>query len=227
MVKTSPLFSGNENLLRVGILGGTFNPPHLGHLRLAEEAAYTHGLSEVIFIPCFLPPHKDTKCLASAQDRLEMTMLACQDNKSFRVSDIEISLKGPSYTCNTLIYLRETTRCQFFFIIGTDSLCDISSWRDYDKLFELSSFIVVSRPGMAFSSAWLNVPNSVRNKFRLQGDKFIHSSGHLLVRSNIKGLDISSTRIRDLAQSGHSIRYLVPETVRNFISRKDLYADHE
>jgi nicotinate-nucleotide adenylyltransferase len=227
MVKTSPLFTGNQNLLRLGILGGTFNPPHMGHLRLAEEAACTHELFEVIFIPCFLPPHKDTKFLASAQDRLEMTRLACQGNSSFRVSDIEISFNGPSYTCNTLKYLRETTRCQVFFIIGTDSLSDISSWRDYEKLFELCSFIVVSRPGMTFSSAWLNVPHSLRNKFRLQGDRFIHSSGHFLIRSPIRGLDISSTRIRDLVKSGHSIRYLVPESVRNFIAKRDLYADHE
>src|SRR5512139_2704216 len=99
MPKTSPFFEKPDNLI-IGILGGTFNPPHLGHLRLAEEVAQVHGLSRVIFIPSLIPPHKGSKEIADSNHRLEMIRRACLGNERFEVSDLELRMDGPSYTIN-------------------------------------------------------------------------------------------------------------------------------
>ncbi len=209
--------------MKIGILGGTFNPPHLGHLRLAEEVAYEHGLSRVIFIPCFTPPHKSSNAIAASDHRLEMTRRACEGNRLFEVSNMEISLYGTSYTVDTLKALAEDQTREIFFVMGTDSLKEISTWKDYDRLFLLSHFIVAIRPGIHFDQAWKQVPESVRSLFRHEEDRLVHSGSKLLIPSKVCGLDISSTRIRTMARTGQSIRYLVPESVRLYIIENHLY----
>jgi nicotinate-nucleotide adenylyltransferase len=221
MVKTSPFFE-KSNLRKVGILGGTFDPPHLGHLRLAEEAACSHGLSRVFFIPSRIPPHKTNQEVALASHRLEMTRLACEENPLFEVSDLEISLQGPSYTVNTLAALSKQGNWDIYFIMGSDSLKEIRTWKDCERLFRLSNFIVVERPGVEFSAAWAEVPDEIRTQFTRRGGRYTSDSAELIL-SQVKGLDISSTRIRSIIKKGKSIRYLVTESVRSYIKMHNLY----
>lgn len=210
--------------MKIGILGGTFNPPHLAHLRLAEEVAILYVLSRVIFIPCHVPPHKPQLPIAPARDRLEMTVRACADNPLFEVSDIEISTGGPSYTVNTLQFFAAKKDVETYFILGADSLKEIHAWKDYDKLFSLAHFIVVSRPGVDFRSAWEHVPADTRDRFQDLGEYLLHEASTRLIPAEVQGLNISSTMIRSLVERGLSIRYLVPESVRTYILDKELYA---
>jgi nicotinate-nucleotide adenylyltransferase len=215
---------GHGSHVSVGILGGTFNPPHLGHLRLAEEVASLHRLDRVVLIPALIPPHKDSEDIASASDRLEMTRLACRDNPRLEVSDLEIQAQGPSYTVRTLETWAQRHASRPYFIMGTDSLGEITSWKDYERLFSLSHFIVVTRPGTPFDDAWSRIPQAVHARFSVRGDRLVHADDNLeIVKSQVKGLDISSTSIRSLARAGQSIRYLVRETVRSYITRHHLY----
>ncbi len=209
--------------MKIGILGGTFNPPHLAHLRLAEEVATSYRLTRVVFIPCHIPPHKTSIDIAPAADRLQMTLLACENNPLFEVSDMEIAASGPSYTVNTLETFSKKKGCETFFILGTDSLRDISSWKDYERLFSLAHFIVVNRPGADFRNAWSKVPVAVKNQFQPDGNYFVHESSKRLIPSRVHGLNISATRIRGLLQEGRSIRYLVTESVRSYIIERKLY----
>jgi len=210
----------------VGILGGTFNPPHLGHLRLAEEVAEAYALTKVIFIPTYIPPHKKADPVVSAAHRLHMTRLSCDDQSLFEVSDLEVQRSGPSYTVDTLDFLSSEYRYETFFIIGTDALAEIHLWKDYEKLFELSHFIVVERPQVPFAKAWAAVPSRVKTKFTASGDRWIHASSNHLIPAPIRGLDISATRIRGLLREGRSIRYLVTDSVRSYISQHDLYGNY-
>lgn len=209
--------------MKFGILGGTFNPPHIGHLRLAEEVACEQGLDHIVFMPSFIPPHKNEENVASARHRMEMTSLACRDNPGFRVSDLEVSRQGPSFTVNTLSSFSERKEQKPYFIMGTDSLREIATWKDYQRLFELSSFIVVSRPGTDFDSAWEAVPDEVRAAFDRSGKRLTREDGNAIIQSDVRGLDISSTKIRTLVGRGESIRYLVTESVRLYIVKNRLY----
>jgi nicotinate-nucleotide adenylyltransferase len=152
-----------------------------------------------------------------------MTGVACQGNPLLEVSDVEIRLGGPSYTVNTLELFKGFSDYETFFILGTDSLKDISSWKDYRRLFELCDFIVVERPGIGFDVAWAAVPPALRARFRRDGRRMIHSSSKALIRSDVVGLNISSTTIRALLSAGRSIRYLVSEPVRTYIIENHLY----
>lgn len=210
----------------VGILGGTFNPPHLGHLRLAEEVAEAYALTKVIFIPSRIPPHKKAEPVVSAEHRLRMTRLSCDDHPLFAVSDIEVERSGPSYTVDTLDSLRREGHEETYFIIGTDALAELHLWKDYEKLFELSHFIVVERPLVPFAAAWDAVPSHVKNNFTASGDRWIHASSRHLIPAPIRGLNISATRIRGLLREGRSIRYLVTDSVRSYISEHDLYGNY-
>jgi len=221
MVKTSPFFEKSDSR-KVGILGGTFNPPHLGHLRLAEEVAYSYGLSRVIFVPACIPPHKTNQYIAPPSHRMEMTRLACSDNPLFKASDIEIRLEGPSYTVNTLSAFAREEAQDLYFILGTDALKEIGSWKDFEKLFRLTNFIVVTRPQVEFSAAWYEVPDVVRSQFHVEGDVY-RSDSRKLIPSAVRGLDISSTMIRTMIGEEMSVRYLVPESVRSHITEHQLY----
>ena len=221
-VENNPL-PGDRSELKIGILGGTFNPPHIGHLRLAEEAVFVHGLDRAVFIPASIPPHKDSREIAESRHRLEMTRRACHGNPYFEVSDVELTLEGASYTVKTLNLFAKDPGNEIFFILGTDSLREIRTWRDYEELFSLASFIVVNRPGTDFDAAWAGVPSSLRSKFRQGENSLVHPSSHVLISSPVKGLEISSTRIRSLLRQGQSIRYLVPESVRTYILENHLY----
>ena len=212
---------------RIGLMGGAFNPIHLGHLRAAEAIRERHSLDVVVFIPTALPPHKDAKPLAPLADRLAMTRLAIEGNPGFEVSDIEGRLPAPSYTVTTLEYLREKCgdKAAIFFLTGMDSFLDIGSWKDYRHLFDLVDFIVFTRPGADASKMEDVVKGKVSSgyqwdersgAFTAEGLKRIHVS-------RIFELDISSTEIRRLVAQGRSVRYLIPDPVREYINTKGLY----
>lgn len=190
--------------MKLGIFGGTFNPVHLGHLLIAEDAAEAFQLDRVVFIPSATPPHKRPRVLAPAPQRMRMVKLAIQGNNRFTASDIEIRRGGPSYSVETLRHLRGAMpRAQFYFIIGTDSLRELHKWKEASELVGLCEFICVTRPGERVA------------RCRLRGARIHKLTGH--------PADVSSTDIRNRAARGATIRYLVPDSVRRHIERHRLY----
>lgn len=217
--------------MRIGILGGTFNPVHSGHLRIAEEAREALSLDKIIFIPCFIPPHKEEEGIASADARMHMLELAVRDNPFFETSDMELRRGGKSYSIETLTMLRDDYggSAQLLFIIGMDSYREIGIWKDYAELFNIADFAVVRRP-LAFDerdelSPLELLPVDIRDEFCYDPDKRIaaHRSGRLTYFLETTMLDISSTRLRDCLARGKSVKYLMPAEVEAFIKEKVLY----
>lgn len=221
-----------RNLPRIGLFGGTFNPVHLGHLRAAEEVREILGLHSVYFIPAYMPPHKDTTGIASPVDRLKMLALATQGNPFFRISDVELNRGGSSYTIDTLEYFSFTfPDSELYFVLGSDLFSEIDTWRDYKRLFESSNFAVIMRPGFCndFSSL---CPLALKDEFRYYKQEngiitYLHKSSKVLQLVQIDGIQISSTRIRELIKEYKSIKYLVPNEVESYIQTKKLYAQEE
>lgn len=228
-------FTGVENLAnsgemekkgaerRVGLFGGTFNPIHLGHLRGAEETREAFGLEEVVFIPAALPPHKVTERILEAHHRLEMVRVATEKNPHFSTSDVELKRSGKSYSIDTIRYFRERHQSPLFFILGRDAFVEIETWREFQNLFSLCNFVVMTRPG--FQQAPSPLPASLIAAFRYdkEAGAWIHSSGHMLFFKEITFLDISSTKVRELMEKGESVRYLVPQEVEAYIRTHGLY----
>ena len=217
--------------MRIGILGGTFNPVHSGHLRIAEEVRETLSLDKVIFIPCYDPPHKDEAGIASADARMQMLELAVSDNPYFETSDMELKRGGKSYSIETLTRLREDygDSGQLFFIIGMDSYAEVGIWKSYARLFEIADFVVVKRPLVSGQKEEVSplelLPVDIRDKFCYDSQKNIavHRSGRRTYFLETTMLDISSTGLRDCLAEGKSVKYLLPFVVEKFIKEKDLY----
>lgn len=197
---------------RVGIMGGTFDPIHIGHLVLAETAREELGLSEVLFIPAAQPPHKTGREVAAAEHRLRLVQLAVESNPFFRVLDVEMKREGPSYSYDTLHSLVEEhgASADFCFIVGGDEMNAIFTWHRASELFSLCSFAAASRQGSPLSLSELRA--------RL-GEEAL-SRIHFVKTPE---LEISSTDIRRRRQEGRSIRYLVPEKVEAYICKEGLY----
>jgi nicotinate-nucleotide adenylyltransferase len=216
--------------LKTGILGGTFNPIHLAHLRIAEEVREACQLDEVVFIPAALPPHKSEQVAASFTDRLAMVQAAIADNPGFRVSDLEGRRQGKSFSVDTLAILRHADPTgERYFIVGLDSFRDIASWKEYVRLFELAHLVVTARPGVELPDPLAALPVAVRNDFCYddQLKKLRHRSGNAVIFLEETRLDISSTLIRRKVANGASIRYLVPPAVADYIDRYGLYRTEE
>jgi nicotinate-nucleotide adenylyltransferase len=216
--------------MRTGILGGTFNPIHIAHLRIAEEVREVCGLDRVRFLPAATPPHKTVEEDVSFGHRLAMVQLAIAGNPSFEVSDIEALRRGKSYSVHTLEILRRQSPGEdLFFIIGMDSFREISSWKEYRRLFELAHIVVASRPGFAADRPEDLVPVAMADDFcyDFPSKKLIHRTGMSVIFLEETFLDVSSTRIRQMVAGGRSIRYLVPEAVRNYIALHGLYRGQE
>ena len=197
---------------RIGILGGTFNPIHLGHLIVAQDAMDELELARVVFIPSATPPHKRYEGNASAAQRLAMVRLAIRGNPRFKVDDIEIRRGGASYTVDTLSELRRHDRyTDFYFIIGADSLQELHRWREVGRLVRLCTFVTVPRPG--FQARPVIDP------------KLDPATRRQLRQHVLRGhaCDISSRDIRARVARGDSIRYLVPDAVARYIQRHRLY----
>jgi nicotinate-nucleotide adenylyltransferase len=196
---------------KVGIMGGTFDPIHTGHLVVANEVLNFYGLEEIIFIPAGDPPHKKGT-VANSFDRYIMTEMAVLSNNRFKVSDIEIKKSGKSYTLNTLMELtKEYPDAEFHFITGTDAVIELPSWREPEKLLKLCKFVAVSRPGISMGEA--------RDKIS-EINKMFNSSIELF---QAPMLQISSTDIRQRFMDGKSAKYLLPESVEQYIIKNNLY----
>lgn len=211
---------------RIGILGGTFNPIHLAHLRIAEEVREACHLDQVLFIPAADPPHKPVADAVNFSQRLAMVDTAIADNPAFALSDIESRRRGKSFSVDTLDILRRADPDNdFYFIIGLDSYRDLTSWKQYPRLFQLANLVVTTRPGIHLSAPLDVLPVAVRQEFCYSSGaaEFRHSSGHSLIFLSETRLDISSTVIRHKIVAGESIRYLVPPAVRDYITTHGLY----
>lgn len=197
---------------RIGILGGTFNPIHLGHLITAEDALQQLRLERVIFVPSAVPPHKMVDKLAGGGDRLRMIKLAIRGHDRFEVDDIEIKRGGKSYSVDTLMeWHRRDPRADLYFIIGADSLRELHLWREAQRLVRLCTFVTVPRPGF---------------KTKPVVDPRLDAATRRRLRQHVlrgHACDIASRDIRARVASGRSIRYLVPDAVREYIQRRGLY----
>lgn len=197
---------------KIGILGGTFNPVHLGHLALARAARQRFRLDEVWFIPCARPPHKTVPDLASDRDRMAMLRAALRDEPSFKVRDIELRRKGVSYSIKTVrAFKRRYPHDRFYFIIGADMLSGLHEWRNIHELLGLCRFVTMQRPGARQRSRAIRLGSPWRAKLKAGFFR-----GPLL--------NISSSDIRERARRGLSIRDLVPEAVARYIEQKAVYA---
>lgn len=218
-------------MLRVGILGGTFNPVHYGHLRLAEEAFEMLHLDKVIFIPSYLPPHKVEDAVLSADARLRMVELAIEGNSHFEISNMELKRGGKSYSVDTIRQLKNLYGdfYDLFFIIGLDSYRDIGSWKDYAELFAMTDIVVARRPGELPGREDMSpvelLPVDIRDEFCYDSatNTVVHTSGKITYFLESTMLDISSTKLRRQVFEGRSIRYLVPPNVESFIKERSLY----
>lgn len=207
---------GRYNMMehqRIGIIGGTFDPIHYGHLILAEHVREKAMLDKVIFIPAMVPPHKQDLSITESSHRLAMVLLAIDSNAAFEASDLELSLKGISYTIHTLaklkiIYGNDTA---FYFITGSDTIFEIEKWHDYKTLLKSAGFIVGNRPG--FREGALDRHVAYLNQ----------KYGSAVSIVAIPEVDISSTEIKRRVRERESIRYLVPESVENYIFDHGLY----
>ena len=201
-----------ESPRRIGILGGTFDPPHVGHLWLATLAADAIGLDRVLFMPAAQPPHKPGEGMASAADRLLMTRLAIAGDEAFELTLIEMERSGPSYTIDSVVELRRLygDDAELFLLMAADSLAQIDAWRQPDELLERIEWVVGPRPGVALPDR-----SALEERFGERASRI-----HLLGGPS---LDVSSTAIRDRVAAGHAIRYLVPRGVEELIVDRGLY----
>ena len=198
----------------VGIMGGTFDPIHFGHLVAAEEARARFGLSPVIFVPNGQPPHKKDYPVTAPERRYEMVVLATASNPAFQASRIEIDRPGPSYAVDTLRALRSQlgSDTRFYFITGADAILEILTWRSPERLAESCQFIAVTRPGYDLSRLQKALsPNLLAPVHQL----------------DVPGVHISSTDLRRRVASGGSLRYLTPHAVTRYIAAHRLYSDEE
>lgn len=199
---------------KIGIMGGTFNPIHIGHLLLAETALSNEGLQKVMFIPSGKPYMKAEDTVLEASHRLKMVELAIADNPSFIVSDMEIRRLGNTYTSETLTILKqEQPKTKFYFILGADNLFTMETWKEPEKIFSACTILAAVRNGIDNAH--------MQEKCRELSDKY-HAEIKLL---SFPETDISSTDIRTLIKQNRSIRYMVPETVRKYIEKNQLYSD--
>lgn len=187
--------------MKIGILGGTFNPIHVGHLILAEEAREKLRLDKIIFVPAHMPPHKDNSDIVAANYRYAMIKLAIRKNRYFSVSDTEIRRDGRSYTIDTIRELKKLySRDELYFIIGSDLLKYLDDWKDLSEIIKMVSFIAATRPGFPLEK----IPSYIST-------------------IPIRAVDISGFEIRKAIRQDKSFRYLVPEAVFEYIEKKRLY----
>jgi nicotinate-nucleotide adenylyltransferase len=190
---------------RIGLFGGTFDPPHLGHLALAEHARDRLRLDQVRFIPAGRPPHKRGERITSAAGRVAMTRLAVRGNPAFTVSTIETRRGGPSFTIETLrAVAAEAPGARLFLLMGADSLDDFANWREPEAILRLATLVVADRPGAG--GRRVGVPG-----------------GRRVVRLDNAVLAVSSSLLRARVRAGRSVRYLVPDAVAAYIARHRLY----
>lgn len=210
----------------IGLYGGTFNPIHLGHLRAAVEVVERFRMKEMIFIPSFLPPHKDSPEIADPIHRLKMVNLAVTGNPNFSVSELEIQRRGKSYSIDTVKAIKEQRPDdELAFVLGLDAFLEIHTWHKFEEIFTRCDFIVFDRPGAPKISCRQALPEKLRDSFKRKGGarEFIHPSGKKVIFTEVTRFEVSGTTIRALVREGKSIRYLLPRRVMEYISESGLY----
>lgn len=215
--------------MKIGLMGGSFDPVHAGHLRAAEEISERLALDEVVFIPTLVSPHKSSETMVSPSHRLNMLDLSVRRNPRFKVSDLELRREPPSYTVDTLRALKQDSpENRYYFIMGCELFAEIDTWKDFSELFDYSSFVVLCRPGYDFADSASPIPLALENEFRYSYSNtgmevFAHKSSNELFFADIAGMRVSSTEVRELASRGNSLRYLVPREVEEYIVENGLY----
>lgn len=216
-----------RNQQAIGIFGGTFDPIHYGHLRLAEEMAESLALSSIRFIPAGSPPHR-TRPRTDAEHRLEMVKIATANNSRFIVDQREVQLPGLSYTVDTLRSLRvDVGNTQpLCLLLGADAFLGLSSWHRWQELFDLAHIAIAHRPGFP-QSTWKDaMPDNLREEVATRmanPDDLNHCPAGLIVAQPITALDISATHIRDTLRAGRNPRYLLPDAVLEYIHIHQFY----
>lgn len=208
---------------RTGILGGTFDPVHNGHLALATAAADLCDLSEVVLLPAPVPPHKQNKEITKFSHRVAMLNIAARGNPLFCVSTVEEQLPPPSYTIDTLQYLKihSAGTSRFYFIVGADAFLDILSWHKYEELLTISHFIVFSRNGS--KNKKLNKLLSSLDYKKDNGSWHGKKTGKSIYTSSLPLPSVSSSKIRKLIARGRGVETLVPPGVAEYIREHELY----
>jgi len=219
--------------LKIGIMGGTFDPIHYGHLYIAEEVRQAARLDKVLFIPSAQPPHKTDFIVTSSDHRLEMVRLATAGNPFFEVSAIEIEMGGTSYSVRTVEQLinKYDGKAGLYFITGVDAFAEIATWFDVERLLTLCHFVVTSRPGYPFRRLEA-VPHIKPETLALLDEMDAGrpcatatlETGRDLILLRTLQLDIAATDLRARIRSGRSIRYLLPDSVESYIMAHSLYS---
>ena len=203
------------NKKRYGIMGGTFDPIHTGHLVVAEEVRREFNLDKVIFMPTGDPPHKDIKKVSRGKKRYEMALLATITNPYFEISRLELDRAGITYTVDTMVELKEKygDTVELFFITGADSLLELHKWKDSEKILDTCKIVAATRPGYNID----HMEGRLKELNELHKDK--------INTITTPGLQISSTDIRQRVRNKMSIKYLIPESVEVYIKKYKLYSE--
>jgi len=210
-----------EKPLKIGIMGGTFNPIHFGHLLIAEQLRELIKADKVLFIPCSIPPHKTKKELTEKKHRFHMVELAVENNPYFEACDIEIKQDKKSYTIDTIKELTKIYKSSsFYFFIGEDNLLELSTWKEIKKLMSLCSLVIARR---FLSPQELNYLFKEKNKFF--DDNTVNKLTNSIVDTTV--IDISSSEIRQKIVNNKSIKYLVPDKIAEYIKKNRLYRGNQ
>ncbi len=215
--------------MKRGILGGTFDPIHIGHLRCAQEILEIFELEKIIFVPASHPPLKTRGDITPFVHRTEMIRLAAEGNLSFDVSDIEERREGLSYSIETVKYFLKKygEDMKLYFILGQDAFQKIEMWKNWEELLSLCNFVVMTRPGYSVKHLREILPPHFASQFRYNGDtdEFKGPTDSSIFFREVTLLGVSSTDIRNKIRGGKSIKYIVPESVCDYISKHLLYRD--
>jgi len=220
--------------MKLGIMGGTFNPIHNAHLFVAQCALEAMELDEVVFVPAAMPPHKEVEYSISPEQRLEMVRIATEGNTRFTVSDIEMKLPRPSYSIKTIEHIIETRadrNLKLYFVMGMDSFMDLDTWHASERIIKLCDIITAFRPGapcgLLTKHRYVREVNVVTLDRLVSGELKIGSielvSGRRLWLISTPSMDISSTDIRERVKARKSVKYLLPERVESYIMEHRLY----
>lgn len=193
--------------MKICLYGGTFDPPHNGHLAVADQCRQILNIDRILFIPAFMAPHKTNIKISSAADRLTMLRLAIQPYPHFEISELELQRKGISYSIDTILQIKRDlnlTRDELFFLIGADGLKELHTWRDPDRILAESRVVVAGRPNYSLD----DVPADYRGRVEILSNPL---------------MDISSTDIRQKIQNHESVYHLLPKSVADYIERHKLY----